>query len=94
MAGLTETASRNLAGELARHRKTREDLAKAWGCAPKTVDTRLRGQTPLTTDEIEKAAHILGLEPFAPGFPDCCYSAVFPVFPTVPAWFAIHCKSL
>lgn len=54
MAGLTETASRNLAGELARHRKTREDLAKAWGCAPKTVDTRLRGQTPLTTDEIEK----------------------------------------
>ena len=30
MAGLTETASRNLAGELARHRKTREDLAKAW----------------------------------------------------------------
>lgn len=62
MAGLTETASRNLAGELARHRKTREDLAKAWGCAPKTVDTRLRGQTPLTVDEIEKAAHLLGLE--------------------------------
>ena len=62
MAGLTETASRNLAGELARHRKTREDLAKAWSCAPKTVDTRLRGQTPLTTDEIEKAAHLLGLE--------------------------------
>lgn len=62
MAGLTETTSRNLAGELARHRKTREDLAKAWGCAPKTVDTRLRGQTPLTTDEIEKAAHLLGLE--------------------------------
>ena len=62
MAGLTETASRNLAGELARHRKTREDLAKAWGCAPKTVDTRLRGQTPLTTDEIEKAAPLLGLE--------------------------------
>ncbi len=62
MAGLTEIASRNLAGELARHRKTREDLAKAWGCAPKTVDTRLRGQTPLTTDEIEKAAHLLGLE--------------------------------
>ena len=62
MTGLTETASRNLAGELARHRKTREDLAKAWGCAPKTVDTRLRGQTPLTTDEIEKAAHLLGLE--------------------------------
>lgn len=62
MAGLTETASRNPRGRTARHRKTREDLAKAWGCAPKTVDTRLRGQTPLTTDEIEKAAHLLGLE--------------------------------
>lgn len=33
-------------------------------------------------------------EPFALGFPDRCYSAVFPVFPTVPAWFAYHCKSL
>ena len=62
MAGLTETASRNLAGELARHRKTREDLAKAWGCAPKTVDTRLRGQTPHTTHQIQHAAHLRGLE--------------------------------
>lgn len=35
-----------------------------------------------------------GLEPFALVFPDCCYSAVFPVFPTVPAGFAIHFKSL
>lgn len=35
-----------------------------------------------------------GFEPFALGFPYRCYSAVFPVFPTVPAWFAIHCKSL
>lgn len=35
-----------------------------------------------------------GLEPFALGFSYRCYSAVFPVFPTVPIWFAIHCKSL
>ena len=35
-----------------------------------------------------------GLEPFAPGFHNRCHSAVFPVFPTVPAWFAIHYKSL
>ena len=35
-----------------------------------------------------------GLEPFALGFHDRCYSAVFPVFPTVPAWFAIHSNSL
>lgn len=35
-----------------------------------------------------------GLEPFALGFSYRCYSAVFPVFPTVPVWFAYHCKSL
>lgn len=35
-----------------------------------------------------------GLEPFALGFSYRCYSAVFPVFPTVPAWFAYHYKSL
>lgn len=35
-----------------------------------------------------------GLEPFTLGFHNHCYSAVFPVFPTVPAWFAYHCKSL
>lgn len=35
-----------------------------------------------------------GLEPFALGFSYRCYFAVFPVFPTVPAWFAYHCKSL
>ena len=35
-----------------------------------------------------------GLEPFALGFSYRCHSAVFPVFPTVPAWFAIHSNSL
>ena len=35
-----------------------------------------------------------GNEPFALSFSYRCHSAVFPVFPTVPAWFAIHCKSL
>lgn len=41
-----------------------------------------------TTDVVK------GLEPFAPVFPNRCHSAVFPVFPTVPAWFAIHSNSL
>lgn len=35
-----------------------------------------------------------GLEPFALGFHNRCYSAVFPVFPTVSAWFAYHSNSL
>ncbi|MFR0915057.1 MAG: hypothetical protein ACLSGC_10165, partial [Bifidobacterium pseudocatenulatum] len=33
-------------------------------------------------------------EPFTLGFHNHCYSAVFPVFPTVSAWFAIHSNSL
>lgn len=62
MAGLTETASRNLKAELARHDKTPKDLAKAWGLEIRAVNNRLKGHTPLSTDEIEKAAHLLGLE--------------------------------
>lgn len=34
------------------------------------------------------------LEPLTPGFSNRCFFAVFPVFPRVPAWFAIHFKSL
>lgn len=43
MAGLIDTSSRNLAAELVRHRKTRGDLAKVWGCAPSTVENRFDG---------------------------------------------------
>lgn len=35
-----------------------------------------------------------GFEPFTLGFSYRCYFAVFPVFPTVPAWFVIHSNSL
>lgn len=63
MAGLTETASRNLKAELARHDKTPKDLARAWGLEARAVNDRLKGRKPLSTDEIEKAAKLLGLEP-------------------------------
>ena len=49
MAGLTETATRNLKAELARH--------------DRAVNNRLKGHTPLSTDEIEKAASMLDMEP-------------------------------
>lgn len=63
MAGLTETATRNLKAELARQGKTTKDLAKAWGLETRAVNNRLKGRKPLSTDEIEKAAKLLGLEP-------------------------------
>lgn len=62
MAGLTETATRNLKAELARHDKTPKDLAKAWGLEIRAVHNRLKGRTPLSTDEIEKAAAMLDME--------------------------------
>lgn len=63
MAGLTETASRNLKAELARRSKTRADLANAWGCTLKTVDQRLNGSISISIKEIEKAASMLDMEP-------------------------------
>lgn len=63
MAGLTETATRNLKAELARHDKTPKDLAKAWCLEIRAVNNRLKGHTPLSTDEIEKAAFMLDMEP-------------------------------
>jgi hypothetical protein len=62
MAGLIDTSSRNLAAELVRHRKTRGDLAKAWGCALNTVDRRLDGSIPLTIKEIEEAAPVFDMD--------------------------------
>ena len=63
MADLTETVTRNLKAELARQGKTTKDLARAWGLEARAVNNRLKGHTPLSTDEIEKAAGLLGLEP-------------------------------
>lgn len=63
MGGLKETTSRNLKAELARQGKTTKDLARAWGLEARAVNNRLKGRTPLSTDEIEKAAGLLGLEP-------------------------------
>lgn len=62
MAGLTETATRNLKAELARHDKTPKDLAKAWGLEIRAVNNRLEGHIPISTDEIEKAAAMLDME--------------------------------
>lgn len=62
MAGLTETASKNLKAELARRDKTRADLANAWGCTLKTVDQRLNGSISMTIKEIEEAAPVFGMD--------------------------------
>lgn len=62
MAGLTETASRNLKAELARRSKMRADLANAWGCTLKTVDQRLNGSISMTIKEIEEVAPVFGMD--------------------------------
>lgn len=57
----TETIARNLSGELARHRKTQATLAKELGMSEKTVSERLRGKGAFDTEQLEKAAAMLGM---------------------------------
>lgn len=57
----TETIARNLSGELARHRKTQATLAKELGMSEKTVSERLRGKGVFDTEQLEKAAAMLGM---------------------------------
>lgn len=57
----TETIARNLSGELARHRKTQAALAKELGMSEKTVSERLRGKGVFDTEQLEKAAGMLGM---------------------------------
>lgn len=66
------------------------DVDKTWA---REHEIMLKDLKTLIFEALQKVGDE-GLEPFALVFPDRCHSAVFPVFPTVPAWFAIHCKSL
>lgn len=57
----TETISRNLSGELARHRKTQAALAKELGVSEQNISKRLQGEGSFTTEQLEKAAGMLGM---------------------------------
>ena len=57
MAGLTETATRNLKAELARHDKTPKDLAKAWGLEIRAVNNRLKGHATLDGRNRKSCGH-------------------------------------
>lgn len=57
----TETIARNLSGELARHRKTQAALAKELGVSEQNISKRLHGEGSFTTEQLEKAAGMLGM---------------------------------
>lgn len=57
----TETIARNLSGELARHRKTQAALAKELGVSEQNISKRLQGEGSFTTEQLEKAAGMLGM---------------------------------
>lgn len=63
MDSLTKTVGRNLKAELVRRGKTPKDLARAWGCEGRKVNSRLQGRISISTDEIEKTAHLFEIEP-------------------------------
>lgn len=57
----TETIAQNLSGELARHRKTQAALAKELGVSEQNISKRLHGEGSFTTEQLEKAAGMLGM---------------------------------
>lgn len=57
----TETIARNLSGELARHRKTQAALANELGVSEQNISKRLQGEGSFTTEQLEKAAGMLGM---------------------------------
>ena len=57
----TETIARTLSGELARHRKTQAALAKELGVSEQNISKRLQGEGSFTTEQLEKAAAMLGM---------------------------------
>lgn len=57
----TETIARNLSGELARHRKTQAALAEELGVSEQNISKRLQGEGSFTTEQLEKAAGMLGM---------------------------------
>ena len=57
----TETIARNLSGELARHRKTQAALVKELGVSEQNISKRLQGEGSFTTEQLEKAAGMLGM---------------------------------
>jgi transcriptional regulator with XRE-family HTH domain len=53
----------NLRAELARRGLRQGHLSSVWGISEMGVSRRMNGQTPITTEELTKAAASFGLEP-------------------------------
>jgi len=63
----TTTMGKRIAGELraeiARQRRPQSDVCTAWGMSPGAVSARLKGQRPLTIDQLFAACDLLGCDP-------------------------------
>ncbi len=49
--------------EMARQRRKGRELATHLQCSPQSVSKRLRGEVPITTDELVSIGSWLGIEP-------------------------------
>jgi len=50
----TEFSVNKVAGLMAEHKLTQDDIALLWGVNRRTVSRKLNGHTPLTVDELSK----------------------------------------
>lgn len=63
MTTTNEAVAGELRAELARQGLTASQLAQRFGSSDMTVGRRLRGQVPLTLDELDTICDALGLDP-------------------------------
>lgn len=57
----SDSVAAELRAEIARQRRTQGDLAQALGWTQQYLSRRLTGATPLSLDDVEKLARILGI---------------------------------
>jgi transcriptional regulator with XRE-family HTH domain len=53
----------NLRAELARRGLRQGDLARIWGISEMSVSRRMNGLTPISTEELSRAAAAFGMQP-------------------------------
>jgi transcriptional regulator with XRE-family HTH domain len=61
---LTNAVGGELKAELARRDLSQEVLMTAWKVNQSTVSAKLKGRSPISTEELDAAARALGFDPF------------------------------
>jgi|GEM_PF-4397554 len=64
MSNMTADLAGEIRAEIARRKLSRAVLENAWAVNQSSVSAKLNGRSPLSAEEIDKAAQALGYDPF------------------------------